>query len=123
PAFRNMRTGEPLAHFLDAKPVIHDLFGTEQIMSGKWISHILERHNEILDKLRRILFKSLGSLLCFQERVGENWKEKYAVAAQAGAAKEKAANGAVLNLEPVTPSKNSTAVMETGRVHAQAFVR
>lgn len=78
PAFRNMQAGHPLSFFLDAKPVIHDLFGTEQIMSGTWINQILSRHAEVIDKLRRILFKSLGSLLCFQERVGEQWKVRYA---------------------------------------------
>lgn len=78
PAFRNMQAGHPLSFFLDAKPVIHDLFGTEQFMNGTWINQILARHSEVIDKLRRILFKSLGSLLCFQERVGEQWKARYA---------------------------------------------
>ena len=80
PAFRNMQAGHPLAHFLDAKPVIHDLFGSQQITDGTWINQILQRHAEIIDKLRRILFKSLGSLLCFQERAGDQWKEKYRAA-------------------------------------------
>ena len=80
PAFRNMQAGHPLSHFLDAKPVIHDLFGSQQITDGTWINQILQRHAEIIDKLRRILFKSLGSLLCFQERVGDDWKEKYRAA-------------------------------------------
>lgn len=78
PAFKNMRAGDPLAHFLDAKPVIHDLFGSEQIGDGTWVNQILGRHAEIIDKLRRLLFKSLGGLLCFQERIGDDWKAKYA---------------------------------------------
>lgn len=80
PAFKNMRAGDPLSFFLDAKPVVHDLFGSEQIVDGTWINQILTRHAEVIDKLRRILFKSLGSLLCFQERVGELWKARYATA-------------------------------------------
>lgn len=78
PAFKNMRAGDPLSFFLDAKPVMHDLFGTDQIMNGEWINQIMKRHAEVIDKLRRILFKSLGSLLCFQERVGELWKARHA---------------------------------------------
>jgi Zn-dependent protease with chaperone function len=78
PAFRNMRAGDALSTFLDAKPVIHNLFGTEQLMSGEWIDQILQRHGEVIDKLRRVLFKSLGSLLCFQERLGERWKARLA---------------------------------------------
>jgi len=77
PAFRNMRAGDPLSFFLDAKPVMHDMFGTEQFMNGEWINQILKRHAEVIDKLRRILFKSLGSLLCYQERVGEEWKARH----------------------------------------------
>ncbi len=83
PAFKNMQAGRPLAHFLDAKPVIHNLFGTSQIMNGTWINQILQRQSEIIDKLRRVIFKSIGSLLCFQERVGEKWKAKYGNAAAA----------------------------------------
>ncbi|MCI0685422.1 MAG: M48 family metallopeptidase [Gemmataceae bacterium] len=77
PAFKNMRAGDPLSFFLDAKPVMHDMFGTEQIMNGEWLNQILKRHAEVIDKLRRILFKSLGSLLCYQERVGEQWKARH----------------------------------------------
>ena len=36
---------------------------------------------EMIDKLRRILFKSLGSLLATQEKIGETWKGRYAAEA------------------------------------------
>jgi Zn-dependent protease with chaperone function len=78
PALKNMRAGEPLSFFLDARPTIRGFIGAEQWASGTWIKQMIERQAEAIDKLRRILFKSLGSLLSFQERVGEEWKGKYA---------------------------------------------
>ena len=42
------------------------------------VDQILQRHAEVIDKLRRVLFKSVGSLVCFQERVGEKWKARCA---------------------------------------------
>ncbi len=77
PALKNLRAGEPLAYFLDAKPVVSGLIGTEQIVQGTWVKEMLQRQAEVIDKLRRILFKSLGSLLCFQERVGEHYKARF----------------------------------------------
>lgn len=81
PAFRNMKAGQPLSFFLDPKPVIRGFIGTEQILDGSWIKQTLGRNAEMIDKLRRILFKSLGSLLAAQEKIGEAWKARYAAEA------------------------------------------
>jgi Zn-dependent protease with chaperone function len=77
PAFRNMKAGQPLSFFLEPKPIIRGIIGTEQIVNGAWINQALQRNAEMIDKLRRILFKSLGSLLTTQEKIGESWKAKY----------------------------------------------
>lgn len=76
PALRHLRCGEPLSLFLDAKPFISGFIGTEQIVDGSWLNQLLRRQAEVLDKLRRVLFKSLGGLLAYQERVGEQWKAR-----------------------------------------------
>jgi Zn-dependent protease with chaperone function len=94
PAFKNMQAGQALSVFLDAKPVIHDLFGSAQFMDGSWLDEILKRHGEIIDKLRRVLFKSLGSLICFQEQVGEKYKAHYATGAGPSNLRELAARAA-----------------------------
>jgi len=80
PALKNMRAGDLLSFFLDAKPTIRRFIGTEQMVNGTWLKQMLDRQADTIDKLRRILFKSLGSLICFQERLGEEWKARHATA-------------------------------------------
>jgi Zn-dependent protease with chaperone function len=77
PAFKHLKAGQPLSVFLSAKPQIHNLFGSQQVLDGTWINQIIDRHAEVIDKLRRVLFKSLGSLLCTQEKIGETWKARH----------------------------------------------
>jgi Zn-dependent protease with chaperone function len=90
PAFKHLKAGQPLSVFLSAKPQIHNLFGSQQVLDGTWINQIIDRHAEVIDKLRRVLFKSLGSLLCTQEKIGETWKARHASGAGVSAGSEMA---------------------------------
>jgi Zn-dependent protease with chaperone function len=116
PAFKNMRAGEPLSFFLDAKPVMHDLFGSEQILNGNWINQITGRHTEFIDKLRRVLFKSLGSLLCCQERLGDKWKARHEHApARARSLRDIGGPAApAKSPPPADPLQAARAVLQTG---------
>jgi Zn-dependent protease with chaperone function len=115
PAFKNMRAGEPLSFFLDAKPVMHDLFGTEQIMNGNWINQITGRHTEFIDKLRRVLFKSLGSLLSFQERLGDDWKARFAHAPpRARSLRDIGGRSTAPPSAPTNPLEAARAVLQAG---------
>ncbi len=73
PALKNMTAGDSLGPFLLTSPVIKNLPADTQTLDGAWINHFMNQVNEVLDKLARVLFKSLGGLLALQERIAEHW--------------------------------------------------
>ena len=42
-------------------------------LDGKWIGQLLEQLGEVIDKAKRIHFKSLGGILALQEKLAEQW--------------------------------------------------
>jgi hypothetical protein len=86
PALTNMTEGAPLGPFLLAEPLIANLPAGTQTLDGTWINQLLNQMGEALDKLARILFKSLGGILALQESIADRWAARAAAAAdEAGA--------------------------------------
>jgi Zn-dependent protease with chaperone function len=73
PSLRNMTPGAPLGRFLLNQPLEVMVFDRGNSLDGQAVGRLLERTGEILDKLQRIHFKSLGGILALQERLAEQW--------------------------------------------------
>jgi Zn-dependent protease with chaperone function len=73
PPLRNMTAGEPLGPFLLSPPVMRNIGPDAQSLDGQWINQYMNQNGEVMDKLARVLFKSLGGLLALQERIAERW--------------------------------------------------
>ncbi len=69
PALKNMRVGESLRDFLLEKAVVDDLGAAQESIDPTWIQRFLAQTAEIQDKLRRLLFKSMGAILLVQEQI------------------------------------------------------
>src|SRR5437870_2754876 len=74
PPLKNMTAGSPLGPFLLAEPLIRGLHRDVKTLDGAWIQQFMNQIGEVIDKLARILFKSLGGLLALQERIAERWE-------------------------------------------------
>lgn len=73
----------------------------EQEVSGEWISRLANRCEAVLGRVRRVHFKSLGSLLAFQERLVSQCKPgKQPAAPPAEASAAKPAGGKPLGAKP-----------------------
>ena len=68
-----MTAGEPLGPFLLSEPLIKNLTAGTQTLDGNWINALMSQMGEVIDKLRRILFKSLGGILALQESLADRW--------------------------------------------------
>ena len=73
PPLTNMTAGEPLGPFLLTEPLIPNLTAGTQTLDGNWINALMSQMGEALDKLARILFKSLGGILALQESLADRW--------------------------------------------------
>jgi hypothetical protein len=80
PAMKNMTAGQQLREFLMDQPPVRELTGREQSLDGKWIGKLLQQMGEVVEKLQRIHFKSLGGILGLQEKIAEQWKTRAATA-------------------------------------------
>jgi Zn-dependent protease with chaperone function len=69
PPLKNMTPGESLRPFLLAKRLVYELRPDEYQLPGTWIQKFLDQLGEVLGKLRRVHFKSLGGILSLQERI------------------------------------------------------
>jgi hypothetical protein len=58
-----------LRHFLLQKEVIEPLTTMTQNIEPDWITRFMGQLLEVQDKLKRILFKSLGGILAAQEQI------------------------------------------------------
>ena len=76
PPLTNMTAGEPLGPFLLSEPLIKNLSAGTQTLDGVWINQLMSQMGEVLDKLARILFKSLGAILTLQEKIAARWPEE-----------------------------------------------
>ncbi len=73
PALTNMTEGAPHGPFLLSEPLIANIPAGTQTLDGTWINQLLNQMGEALDKLARILFKSLGGILALQESIADRW--------------------------------------------------
>jgi Zn-dependent protease with chaperone function len=78
PALKNMKKGKPLGTFLLDKRLVYSLDRDEGMLRGDWINKFLSQLTEVLEKLRRIHFKSLGGILLLQDRIHQEWKQQLA---------------------------------------------
>ncbi|MFO0969154.1 MAG: M48 family metallopeptidase [Gemmataceae bacterium] len=76
PALRNISAGTVLRDFLLHKPVVRHLGTAEQTIAPDWIQELLGQLAEVQDKLKRILFKSMGGILALQERIVDKYRQK-----------------------------------------------
>ena len=73
PALTNVPAGTPLDELIaDRSDTRLETLGGESI-SGEWLGRLLTRLNGMVDRVKRLHFKSLGSLLGFQERLAREW--------------------------------------------------
>jgi hypothetical protein len=80
PAMTNMTAGERLGPFLLSQPLLTVVSGHSNSLDGAWINKFLGQLGEVLDKLKRIHFKSLGGILALQEKLAERWQASQAAA-------------------------------------------
>jgi hypothetical protein len=73
PRLKNMSAGQPLSEFLMNRRLVERLSGHEKSLDGQWVGMFLEQLVEVLDKAKRIHFKSLGGLLALQEKIAASW--------------------------------------------------
>lgn len=69
PGLRNLPAGKKLGHFLLDEDAVEPLRKDTREISGAWIGQFLRQLSEVVDRLRRIHFKSLGGILALQERL------------------------------------------------------
>jgi hypothetical protein len=83
PPMKNFQSGTPLGSFLLTEPLVH---GVAESITGEWINDFLRQYGEVMDKARRIHFKSLSGVLALQEEVARRWQERQAAPAEGQAA-------------------------------------
>lgn len=76
PALKNMLAGESLRDFLLHKDIIDNLGATQDSIDPTWIQCFLAQTAEIQDKLRRLLFKSIGAILLLQEQIRQHHQSR-----------------------------------------------
>jgi hypothetical protein len=74
PPLTNMAAGSPLGPFLLSEPLVRGLHRDTTSLNSAWINPFMNQLGEVIDKLARVLFKSLGGLLALQERIAERWE-------------------------------------------------
>lgn len=79
PPLKNVTPGDPLGpRLLPGGGVIRNLSPDTQTLDGEWIGRFMKQQGDVLDKLARYLFKSLGGLLALQEQIAERWTAAHA---------------------------------------------
>ena len=78
PALSNVEDGTLLKTLLRMKPLIRGLHQDETMLNGAWIGKFMGQLHEVIEKLARVLFKSLGGILALQERTVQAWLAKQA---------------------------------------------
>jgi Zn-dependent protease with chaperone function len=74
PPLKNMAAGSALGPFLLVEPLVSEMRPDAVSIEGAWLYRLMNQMGEVIDKLARILFKSLGGLLALQERIAERWE-------------------------------------------------
>ncbi|MBX9623354.1 MAG: M48 family metalloprotease, partial [Gemmataceae bacterium] len=73
PELTNMPAGSRLGDYLLPGELVRNLPASATSLDGKWIGELFNQYGEVLDRLARVLFKSLGAILALQERVAARW--------------------------------------------------
>lgn len=76
PEMKHMQAGQSLGRFLFARPLVHPINQTS--IEGQWIGKLLEQLGEVIDRAKRIHFKSLGGILLLQEAIHTEWAARMA---------------------------------------------
>ncbi len=80
PPLANLPEGMPLSEFLVDKKLLADFDSIHDRgqLSGRWIVKLLEQFNSVLERAKRLHFKSLGALLFLQEQLRMEWTQSTA---------------------------------------------
>src|SRR5207302_4728687 len=63
PRLENMEEGQPLSEFLLTEPLSSYLPDSTRVLNGKYLDRLTKQASEIVDRSRRIHYKSLGGIL------------------------------------------------------------
>jgi Zn-dependent protease with chaperone function len=74
PALKHLSAGASLGKYLLDRPLVPALAPKTSSLDGQWINAFLEQLNEVITRLRRIHFKSLGGILSLQENIAREWE-------------------------------------------------
>jgi hypothetical protein len=78
PALKNVAPGAALGAMLHSGSVVSPLGGAANSLDGASIGGFLNQLGEVLDKAKRIHFKSLGGILALQEKIAAEWQARQA---------------------------------------------
>jgi hypothetical protein len=79
PRLTNMVEGQPLHEFLLPEPLISNLSDNTQRLDGAWTDRLRNQVAVILDRMRRMHFKSLGGILAVYDQISDAWQETHSV--------------------------------------------
>lgn len=75
PRLENMDSGGNLADFLFPNGLVDDYPLMVRQITGPLLQGMVEQYNEVLHRLVRLHFKSMGGILALQERISGEWKQ------------------------------------------------
>jgi Zn-dependent protease with chaperone function len=73
PPLTNITPGEPLRAILLNQPLVPELKASTKSLDGAWVGKFQEQLSDVIDRIQRIHFKSLGGILSLQEKLAEQW--------------------------------------------------
>jgi len=73
PPLTNVTAGEPLRAILLNRPLVNGLSRSTKSLDGVWVGQFQEQLADVLDRVQRLHFKSLGGILALQEKFAEQW--------------------------------------------------
>ena len=76
PKLENMEEGQALNEFLLTEALVSYLPDNTTTLTGKWVERLNKQVAEIVDRVRRIHFKSLGGIFLLQDRIVAQWQER-----------------------------------------------
>ena len=76
PALTNITAGARLGPYLLGDKLVKNIPSETTTLEGAWIQRFLSQMGEVIDRTQRMVFKSLGGLLAFEESLAERWHEK-----------------------------------------------
>jgi Zn-dependent protease with chaperone function len=82
PRLENMDAGVNLGEFLFPEGLIDDYLLMTRQFDGALLQGLIEQYGQVLGRLVRLHFKSMGGILALQERIGQAWTAATGAAAQ-----------------------------------------